>query len=67
MHKFIYLFQKQTPLILAVTGIVFRYIAMITKQKSFNKGLVDQQCQVIFLDEANAGMLHPDDWTVLFG
>lgn len=38
---------------------------MITKQKSFNKSLVDQHSQVIFLDEAHAGMLDPDDWKIL--
>ena len=38
---------------------------MITKQKSFNKSLVDQNSQVIFLDEAHAGMLDPDDWKIL--
>jgi hypothetical protein len=52
-------------LILAVTVIVLRYIAMITKQKSFNKSLVDQNSQVIFLDEAHVGMLDPDDWKIL--
>ena len=50
---------------LALTIIVFRYIAMITKKKSFNKSLVDQHSQVIFLDEAHAGMLDPDDWKIL--
>ena len=39
-----------------------RYIAMITKQKAFNKSLIDQETQVIFLDEAYAGLLEPDDW-----
>ena len=38
---------------------------MITKQTSFNKTLVDQNSQVIFLDEAHAGMLDPDDWKIL--
>ena len=41
-----------------------RYIAMITKQKAFNKSLIDQETQVIFLDEAYAGLLEPDDWKV---
>ena len=41
-----------------------RYIAMITKLKAFNKSLIDQQTQVIFLDEAYAGLLDPDDWKV---
>jgi len=38
---------------------------MITKQKAFNKSLIDQETQVIFLDEAYAGLLEPDDWKVL--
>lgn len=38
---------------------------MITKQKSFNKSLVDNNSQVIFLDESHAGMLDPDDWKIL--
>ena len=41
-----------------------RYIAMITKQKAFNKSLIDQETQVIFLDEDYAGLLKPDDWKV---
>jgi len=41
-----------------------RYIAMITKQKAFNKSLIEQETQVIFLDEAYAGLLEPDDWKV---
>ena len=64
-HKFIYLFPKQTPLILPVTVILFRYIAMITKQKSFNRSLVDQHSQVIFLNEAHTGLLDPEDWKIL--
>ena len=32
---------------------VDRYIAMITKQKAFNKSLVDQKTQVIFMDKAH--------------
>ncbi|KAJ7337887.1 hypothetical protein OS493_008045 [Desmophyllum pertusum] len=42
-----------------------RYIAMITKQKAFNKSLVDQDTQIIFLDESHAKLLDPDDWKVL--
>ena len=44
---------------------VDRYIAMITKQKAFNKSLVDQKTQVIFMDEAHVKLLDPDDWEVL--
>ena len=38
---------------------------MITKQKSFNKSLVDENTQVIFMDEAHVGLLDPDDWKIL--
>ena len=40
---------------------------MITKQKAFNKSLVDQKTQVIyiFMDEAHVKLLDPDDWKVL--
>ena len=44
---------------------VHRYIAMITKQKAFNKSLVDRRTQVIFMDEAHVKLLDPDDWKVL--
>ena len=44
---------------------VHRYIAMITKQKGFNKGLVDRRTQVVFMDEAHVKLLDPDDWKVL--
>ena len=42
-----------------------RYIAMITKQKAFNKSLVDENTQMIFLDEAHANLMEPDDWKIL--
>ena len=38
---------------------------MITKQKSFNKSLVDENSQIIFLDEAHVGLLDADDWKIL--
>ena len=44
---------------------VHRYIAMITKQKAFNKSLVDRRTQVIFMDEEHVKLLDPDDWKVL--
>ena len=43
---------------------VFRYIAMITKEKAFNKSLVDKNTQVIFMDEAHVGLLEPDGWKI---
>ena len=41
-----------------------RYIAMVTKQKQFNKSMIDCDTQLIFMDEAYAGLLEPDDWKV---
>ena len=47
-----------------VALFVYRYIAMITKQKSFNKSLVDEDTQIIFMDECYDKLLDPDDWKV---
>ena len=38
---------------------------MITKQKAFNKSLVDENTQVIFLDEAHSKLMDPDDRKIL--
>ena len=38
---------------------------MITKQKSFNKSLVDENSQIVFLDEAHVGLVDADDWKIL--
>ena len=35
---------------------------MISKQKAFNKSLFDENTQIIFLDEAYAKLMDPDDW-----
>lgn len=45
--------------------ILARYIAMITKQKAFSMSLVDENAQIIFLDEAHANLMDPDDWKIL--
>ena len=37
---------------------------MISKQRAFNKSMIDTDTQIIFLDEAYAKMLDPDDWKV---
>ena len=42
-----------------------RYIAMISKQKAFNKSLIDENTQILFLDEAQAKLMDPDDWKIL--
>jgi len=38
---------------------------MITKQRAFNKSVIDQNTQVIFLDEAHSKLLDPDGWKTL--
>ena len=41
--------------------ILARYIAMISKQKAFNKSLIDENTQILFLDEAHAKLMDPDE------
>ena len=41
-------------------------IARVTKQKSFNKAIIDSSTEVIFLDEASPKLLDVDDWKILF-
>ena len=56
----------KTSLFTPITSLIpARYIAMITKQKAFNKSLVDEHTQIIFLDEAHAKLMDPDDWKIL--
>ena len=56
----------KTSLFTPITGFIpARYIAMISKQKAFNKSLVDENTQIIFLDEAYAKLMDPDDWKIL--
>ena len=38
---------------------------MISKQRAFNKSMIDPDTQVIFLDEAYSKILDPDDWKVI--
>ena len=56
----------KTSLFTPVTRFIpARYIAMISKQKAFNKSLIDENTQIIFLDEAHAKLMDPDDWKIL--
>ena len=56
----------KTSLFTPITSFIpARYIAMISKQKAFNKSLVDENTQIIFLDEAHAKLMDPDDWKIL--
>ena len=45
-------FLDRKCIYLSLNFSVGRYFAMITKQKAFNKSLVDQNTQLIFMDEA---------------
>ena len=38
---------------------------MITTQKAFNKSLVDENTQIIFLHGAHANLMDPEDWKIL--
>lgn len=40
-------------------------IARVTKQKNFNKAMIDSSTEIIFLDEAFSGLLEVDDWKIL--
>ncbi len=40
-------------------------IALITKQAAFNKSLIDEKTEIIFLDEAEPSILKLDDWKIL--
>ena len=40
-------------------------IARVTKQMSFNKAMIDNLTEVIFLDEAYATLLDIDDWKII--
>lgn len=40
-------------------------IARVTKQKSFNKSMIDSSTEVIFLDEAYSSLLDIDDWKII--
>ena len=39
-------------------------IARVTKQKNFNKVMIDDLTEAIFLDEAYPGLLDIDDWKI---
>jgi len=56
----------KTSLFTPITRFISaRYIAMISKQKAFNKSVVDENTQIIFLDETHAKLMHPDDRKIL--
>ena len=57
MFKLNCLFQISYVIAVGIALRVFRYIAMITKQRAFNKSQIDADTQIIFMDEAYAKLL----------
>lgn len=56
----------KTSLFSPIQGIVHpKRIAKITKQREFNKAMINDDCEVIFLDEAHVKMMDLDDWKIL--
>ena len=40
-------------------------ILQVTKQKNFNKAMIDSSTEIIFLDEAFSGLVEVHDWEIL--
>ena len=56
----------KTSLFAPVFGVIpMSRIARVTKQKSFNKAMIDDQTEIIFIDEATVGIMDVDDWKLL--
>lgn len=56
----------KTSLFAPVLGVIpASRVARVTKQKSFNKAMIDENTQVIFIDEATVDLMDIDDWKIL--
>lgn len=56
----------KTSLFFPLLGIIHHSnIATITKQRSFNKAMIDKFTEIIFVDEASASTMDIDDWKTL--
>lgn len=56
----------KTSLFAPILGVVTpSKIARVTKQKSFNKAMIDETTEIIFIDEATVGLMDIDDWKLL--
>ncbi|KAK3734488.1 hypothetical protein QZH41_008196, partial [Actinostola sp. cb2023] len=56
----------KTSLFAPILGVIPpSKIARVTKQKSFNKAMIDEQTEVIFVDEASVDIMDIDDWKIL--
>ena len=57
--------KRKTSLFAPVFQLVpFNRIARVTKQKNFNKAMIDSSTEIILLDEAFSGLLEVDDWKI---
>ena len=56
----------KTSLFFPIQGLVHHgNIATVTKQRAFNKAMINSSTEVIFIDEATEKTLDIDDWKVL--
>ena len=56
----------KTSLFAPILGIIpGSRIARVTKQRSFNKAMIDEETEVIFIDEATVAIMDVDDWKLL--
>ena len=56
----------KTSLFAPIFGIIpSSRIARVTKQRSFNKAMIDEHTEVIFIDEATTNIMDVDDWKLL--
>ena len=56
----------KTSLFFPIQGLVHHgNIATVTKQRAFNKAMINQFTEIIFIDEAEENTLDISDWKVL--
>ena len=56
----------KTSLLAAVLGVANpANVARITKQRAFNKAMINDNTEVIILDEATSSMMDVDDWKLM--
>ena len=56
----------KTSVFSPIQGVVHaRKIAKVTKQREFNKAMIDDECEVVFLDEVHAKLMDVDNWKIL--
>ena len=56
----------KTSLFQPVLGLIHHSnIATVTKQRAFNKAMINKATEVIFIDEASVSTMEIDDWKIL--